>query len=250
MSRWLGNAVRQYLEPSVDMGYTCDMNDAENKTIHCHKRIARKRLAGEKYHESPKECFTEKADEKGYCRGAEYGQSCSNNGDADCDVDLYCSERKVCEHAKLEGENCHPDWKCASYLMCTYEDGVIMKCRPYGTYSDGTTTGPGDEDDVCHSRYINNDYKCEKGPALTHPNLRDTPGEKCIYTHGDNDVAKCFYHNEGKAICRRGAADIRSDWDTVFTLPSSIGCKLFKKKTKVPCFTPCFSMRYGFGSHG
>lgn len=191
------------------------MNDLENTTIRCHNRFMRKRLAGEKYHDSPKECFSEHYDTEGYCRGAVYGQSCSNNGDADCDVDLYCSERKVCEHAKLEGEHCNAVDKCASYLLCSWEDGYDYKCRPYGYHSNGDTLGPGDEDDICRSRYLNDEAVCEKGPRLTHSNIRDMPGEKCTYTHGPNDLARCFYHHEGKAICRKGAGDMEKDWNTV-----------------------------------
>ncbi len=191
------------------------MNDLENSTIHCHNRFARRRLAGEMYRDSPKECFTGKADEEGYCRGAGYGESCSNNGDADCDVDMYCSDRKVCEHARLEGESCNDLVKCASYLTCAWENGVDYKCRPYGFHPDGESLGPGDEDEICHSKYLNHEYKCEQGPRLTHSNERDLPGEKCVYSHGDNYVAHCWYHSEGKAMCRRGAGDMQTEWHMV-----------------------------------
>ena len=188
------------------------MNDVQNTTIFCHNRFVRKRLAGEKFRESPKECFTNKADDDKYCRGAGYGETCSNNGDADCDVDLYCSDRKVCEHAAQEAEHCAYNIPCASHLLCAWEDGIAFKCRPYGFHTDGEDIGPGEEDDICHSRYRNAHYKCEQGPKLTHSNLRDYPGEKCIYTHGDNGQANCWYQHEGKAICRRGVAELRAEW--------------------------------------
>ena len=191
------------------------MNDDQNATIHCHDRFIRKRLAGEKFRDSPKECFTGNADSDGYCRGAAYGQTCSNNGDADCDVDMYCSDRKVCEHARIEGESCDTKTRCASYLLCAWEDGISYKCRPYGFHQDGANLGPGDEDDVCHSRYLSEDYICKNGPVLTHSNLRDHPGDKCTYSHGENDFARCLYHNEGKAICKRGAGEMYGEWLSV-----------------------------------
>ncbi len=193
------------------------MNDLENSTIHCHNRFVRKRLAGERYFESPKECFTGKADEEGYCRGATYGETCSNNGDADCDVDMYCSDKKVCEHARLEGEPCDTREKCASYLICAWEDGINYKCRPYGYHQDGQALGPGDDDEICRSKYLNKEYMCEQGPRLTHSNIRDTPGEKCVYTHGDQHFARCWYHPDGKPICRKGAGDMQSEWQTVLS---------------------------------
>ena len=194
------------------------MNDLENKTIHCHRRFTRKRLAGEKYRDSPKECISEKHDEQGYCRGSKYGETCSDHGDADCDVDLYCSDRKVCEPVKQDGEYCNTKEKCASYLVCAWEDGIEHKCRPYGYHPDGASLGPGDEDDICRSHYLNPNYICERGPSLTHSNLKDRPGEKCIYTHGDNDVSRCYYHKEGYAICRRGSAEMQSEWNTVLVI--------------------------------
>jgi len=191
------------------------MNDNENTTIHCHNAFVRRRLAGEKFIESPRECYTGKADDDGYCRGAGYGQSCANSGDADCDVDLYCSEKQVCEYARLNGEYCNEKLKCASYLTCAWEDGVNYKCRPYGFHQDGKQLGPGDEEDLCRSRHMNDEYICEKAPWLTHSNVVDYPGHKCVYTHGSDGVAQCYYHHEGKAICRRGNHDMRDEWQIV-----------------------------------
>jgi len=198
------------------------MNDVDNKTVRCHTRFIRKRLAGEKFRDSPKDCFTQTADEKHYCRGAVYGHSCSNNGDADCDVDMYCSERKVCEHAKLEGEYCNSHERCASYLICAWEDGVDSRCRPYGFYPNDKQLGPGDEDEICQSRFLNDDFKCEHAPSLEHSNLRDKPGDKCVYTHGPLNMARCYYQKEGKAICRKGAAQQQPDWEIVCLLYDKI----------------------------
>jgi len=192
------------------------MNDLENATIKCHNRFVRKRLSGEKFRESPKECFTGKADEKGYCSGAKFGESCSNNGDADCDVDLYCSERKVCEHAGQEGEYCNRVAKCESYLTCAWEDGIIHKCRPYGFYENGKEMGPGDDSDICYSHFLNDNFLCEAGPKLAHPNIRDRPGEKCTYSHGQNGISRCYYHAEGYAICAKGAGEMEHEWKAVF----------------------------------
>jgi len=177
----------------------------------------RKRLAGEKYRESVKECFSGQADEEGYCTGVEYGHSCSNNGDADCGVDLYCSDKGVCEHARIEGEHCSEKIKCASYLTCAWEDGVNYKCRPYGFHQDGKLLGPGDEEDLCRSKYMNSEYTCERAPSLTHSNLQDYPGSKCIYSHGEEHLSHCWYHQDGKAICRRGNYDLRDEWSLVLS---------------------------------
>lgn len=193
------------------------MNDLENKTIKCHKGYPRKRLAGEKVVESPKECFSGNEDEHGYCKGAAVGESCSNNGDADCDVDLFCGQdHRTCEHAKLEGEWCTRKHKCASYLICAWEDGMESKCRPYGFHVTGDSVGPGEEDDICEERYLNKDFICQSGPILIGHNLKDKPGDKCGYSHGEDDHAKCFYHSEGKAICRKGAGDLKAEWKTVY----------------------------------
>jgi hypothetical protein len=191
------------------------MNDMENSTIRCHNRFMRRRLAGEKVHESPKECFTGKDDEKGYCVGAKYGESCSNNGDADCDVGMFCSDRKVCEHAGQDGDYCNRIAKCDSYLTCGWEDGVAHKCRPYGFYENGIQLGPGDDNDICYSRFLNEQFICEKGPKLAHSNLRDTPGEKCTYSHGPTGLSRCQYHYDGKAICSRGSGEMESEWKAV-----------------------------------
>lgn len=110
----------------------CDMNDKENTTIKCSKAMPRAKLAGEKWVDTPDECFTKKHDDEGYCRGMEYGQSCSNNGDADCDVDLFCSSRKVCEHAGDVGHSCYYNEKCQSHLTCSWNDGVNFVCQQYG----------------------------------------------------------------------------------------------------------------------
>ncbi len=194
----------------------CDMNDLENKTIRCHNRFPQKRLAGEMYDMSPTECFSNRADGEKFCRGAVYGESCANNGDADCDVDLYCSERRVCEHAKLEGENCSSHVKCASYLMCAWDWNSDYKCRPYGYHTNGESLGPGDEDDACRSHYLNDELVCEHGPRLVHSNVRGSPGDKCTYTFGENDRAQCYYHQEGKAVCRRGPGDMEAQWLAVW----------------------------------
>jgi len=194
------------------------MNDLQNKTINCRPRFIRKRLAGEKIRESPKECFNNIVDEKNFCRGAKHGESCTNNGDADCDVDLYCSERRVCEYAKLEGDYCNRKDKCASYLLCAWEDGLDSRCRAYGYHPFGTQLGPGEEDDICSTHYINVDFKCDHGPRIAHNNIRETPGEKCVYTHGDNDISRCYYHQDGKALCRRGPGDLMDEWNTVSLL--------------------------------
>lgn len=193
----------------------CDMNDLDNKTIKCHKGFPRRRLAGEKVVESPKECFSGVDDEKGYCVGAKVGESCSNNGDADCDVDLFCGEKRVCEHAKLEGEWCNRKNKCASYLLCAWEDGVESKCRPYGFHVAGDSVGIGEEEDICDTHYLNSLYNCEHGPSLMGPNIKDRPGDKCGYSHGEDDHSRCYYHYDGKAMCRRGPQDLMPQWRTV-----------------------------------
>jgi co-chaperonin GroES (HSP10) len=53
----------------IAVGMTCDMNDKVNNTVYCHDKINYKKLAGQKFVYTPKECFTERADIEGYCRG-------------------------------------------------------------------------------------------------------------------------------------------------------------------------------------
>eukprot|EP00826_Nyctotherus_ovalis_P050885 TRINITY_DN629_c0_g1_i2.p3 TRINITY_DN629_c0_g1~~TRINITY_DN629_c0_g1_i2.p3 ORF type:complete len:137 (-),score=23.08 TRINITY_DN629_c0_g1_i2:657-1067(-) len=123
----------------------CDMNDKENSTIRCHRKIQAGKLAGQKYKYSPLECFTSLGDGEGYCRGNPEGGSCSNNGEADCDVDLYCDPtRKVCLRAVQVGDHCNKDLKCASYLLCGWENGAISdyKCCNYGLYPSGYLWAP------------------------------------------------------------------------------------------------------------
>lgn len=226
-------------------GQFCDMNDLENSTIHCHTRFQRKRLAGEKIFESPNECFTKQANPAGYCTGAKWGESCSNNGDADCDVDLYCSDKKVCEHAHVEGDYCNDKIKCTSYLLCAWEDGVDYKCRPYGYRANGETLGPGDEDDICRSRYLNDRFVCDKAPKITHSNVRDWPGEKCYYTHGENSVAECGFHSEGKALCKRGAGDMETEWLTVCGACEAVGVVVSETEAQVPRGNSAGPVRHG-----
>lgn len=192
------------------------MTDLESKTIHCRRKFSIKKLAGEKITDTPKECFTGKADSEGYCSGSKIGESCSNNGDADCDVDLYCGEKKLCENAKLEGEFCSRKHKCASYLICAWGDGVEWKCRPYGCHVVGDSVGIGEEDDICEEHHIDKDYICDKGPLLISSNLKEKPGLNCVYSHGEDDHSKCNYHFQGYAICRKGAGDQLVEWKKVF----------------------------------
>ena len=163
------------------------MNDLENTTIRCHQRFHYKKLPGQKYFTSPSECFNSMADTEGYCRGKTFGQSCANNGDADCDVDLHCDERKSCVHVGINGDHCDDHHKCASNLLCAWEDGVNFVCRHYGIYPNGKSLGPGDEDDICQSNYIDEEYYCRAAPRLTSPRFRDSAGEKCEYTAGRHD---------------------------------------------------------------
>eukprot|EP00826_Nyctotherus_ovalis_P050888 TRINITY_DN629_c0_g1_i5.p1 TRINITY_DN629_c0_g1~~TRINITY_DN629_c0_g1_i5.p1 ORF type:complete len:289 (-),score=63.93 TRINITY_DN629_c0_g1_i5:132-998(-) len=193
----------------------CDMNDKENSTIRCHRKIQAGKLAGQKYKYSPLECFTSLGDGEGYCRGNPEGGSCSNNGEADCDVDLYCDPtRKVCLGAVQVGDYCNEHLKCASYLLCAWENGTISdyKCRNYGLYPNGHSLGPGDEDDICQSNYIDDDYYCQEGPKLVSSHLKDTEGESCEYSRGASDESHCWFHGEGKAICKKGALDLMTEW--------------------------------------
>jgi hypothetical protein len=197
----------------LEHGKTCDMNDKVNSTIYCHDKLKFKKLAGQKYEYTPKECFTEKFDSEGYCRGNKDGASCSNNGEADCDVDLYCSpERKVCLTAGRVGDHCGISVKCASHLICAYEYGGNSICREYGYYPNGHIIGVEDEDDICQSNYIDDEFTCQDGPLLIGKNLRDSEGESCQYTHGHPEESHCWYHSEGKAICKKGAKDLIPEW--------------------------------------
>jgi hypothetical protein len=192
------------------------MNDKENTTIRGQKKMPRYKLAGETYESSPDECFTKKHDEEGFCRGNGHGEGCGNGGDADCDVDLYCDVKKrTCESAGLFDHSCYYDEKCASYLTCSWNDGVMFKCKPYGFYEVGTMVGPGEEDDACKSNYINSTYYCDTGPKLIGEIERNSPGEKCTYSHGEYDYSKCYYHAGGKAICKQGMGPLEPDWKIV-----------------------------------
>jgi len=204
---------RKFIFKNIAYGMTCDMNDKVNSTIFCHRKMESKKLAGQKYVYSPKECFTSKADPEGYCRGNLEGEPCSNNGDAECDVDLYCrSETKRCTKAAVNGEFCNRDTKCASYLLCIWEYEANRVCREYGIYPNGKLLGPYDEDNICQSNYVTHELFCADGPLLIGSNLRKSEGEECIYTRGDPDQSYCWYHSEGKAICKRGARDLIKEW--------------------------------------
>lgn len=189
------------------------MNDKENNTIYCHDKLKYFKLPGQKYIYTPKECFNGKADESGYCRGFEEKHSCSNNGDADCDVDLYCDPiAKSCQRVALEDEFCSMETKCASYLLCAWESGDASKCRGYGIYANGKSLGAGDEDDICQSNYIDNEFTCNDGPKLIGSNLRESEGAQCKYDRGHDEQANCWYHAEGYALCKKGARDLMSEW--------------------------------------
>jgi len=205
---------RKFIFKNIALGMTCDMNDRVNATIYCHKKLEYKKLAGQKYVYSPRECFISKADPEGYCRGNLEGESCSNHGDADCDVDLYCGdETKTCKKAAVNGEFCGKYTKCASHLLCVEEDGSNV-CRWHGIYPNGKSLGPYDESKVCQSNYID-EYTCTHGPLLIGSNLRNSEGERCVYSRGDPEESYCWYHSEGKAICKRGAGDLITEWRKV-----------------------------------
>ena len=188
------------------------MNDKVNTTIYCHRKLEFKKLAGQKYVYTPKECFTAKADAEGYCRGNKEGESCSNHGDADCDVDLYCgAERKTCTKAVANGEFCGPTARCASHLLCVEENGPTV-CRGHGIYPNGKILGGNDEDDICQSNYIDSEYRCADGPLLVGSNLKESEGESCQYSRGDPEESYCWFHSGGKAICKKGARDLITEW--------------------------------------
>lgn len=188
------------------------MNDLENMTIYCHDKFEYTKLPGQKFEFSPKECLNFRHDEEGYCRGRPYGSSCRDNGDLDCDVDLFCDSDHRCAHAKAVGEFCENDEKCASYLLCVWEEDNHYRCRNYGLYPNGKDLGPSDEDDICQSNYIDHNFICQDGPRLIGSNLRENPNEICNYDRGSYEKSHCWYHAEGKAICKRGAGDLMNEW--------------------------------------
>jgi hypothetical protein len=79
----------------------------------------------------------------------------------------------------------------------------------------GILLGPGEEDDACRSNYINSSYYCDQAPKLIGSNIKETAGEKCGYTFGEADYSKCYYHADGKALCKKGTGDLTKDWDLV-----------------------------------
>eukprot|EP00826_Nyctotherus_ovalis_P004550 TRINITY_DN10995_c0_g1_i9.p1 TRINITY_DN10995_c0_g1~~TRINITY_DN10995_c0_g1_i9.p1 ORF type:complete len:298 (+),score=47.39 TRINITY_DN10995_c0_g1_i9:64-957(+) len=197
-------------------GMTCDMNDMQNHTIYCHKKIEHKKLPGQKFANSPAECFSGKGDSEGFCRGNPAGSSCAKDGVAECDVDLYCHPAvNICLEASNTGEYCNDYTKCKSNLLCSWEDGTRYRCRSYGVYPNGKLLGLGDEKEICQSDYVSENSRCEEAPQLLGSNVRDNEGDKCEYTRGYPEYSSCGYHEKGKAVCRRGAKDLEKEWKMI-----------------------------------
>lgn len=188
---------------------TCDLSDTSNQIYRCHSKLAIKKLAGDKFRDSPRECFTGKVNDEGYCIGAAFGESCANNGDADCDVGLFCNEKYICEHALKEGDNCSRLRKCESYLTCQVDiNGVEQKCKKYGSMINGEEVAPSNDPDICRSNWFSETYICQDGPKLKHSNIRENPGETCEYDIDYPTKSVCYYHSEGKALCSKGAGQM------------------------------------------
>lgn len=75
--------------------------------------------------------------------------------------------------------------------------------------------GPGEEDDACYSNFINSSYYCDSGPKLVGSNIKESTSEKCMYTFSTEEYAKCYYHAQGKAVCKKGPGDLQNDWNKV-----------------------------------
>eukprot|EP00826_Nyctotherus_ovalis_P004547 TRINITY_DN10995_c0_g1_i3.p1 TRINITY_DN10995_c0_g1~~TRINITY_DN10995_c0_g1_i3.p1 ORF type:complete len:275 (+),score=33.84 TRINITY_DN10995_c0_g1_i3:166-990(+) len=201
---------------TIAEGMTCDMNDMQNHTIYCHKKIEHKKLPGQKFANSPAECFSGKGDSEGFCRGNPAGSSCAKDGVAECDVDLYCHPAvNICLEASNTGEYCNDYTKCKSNLLCSWEDGTRYRCRSYGVYPNGKLLGLGDEKEICQSDYVSENSRCEEAPQLLGSNVRDNEGDKCEYTRGYPEYSSCGYHEKGKAVCRRGAKDLEKEWKMI-----------------------------------
>eukprot|EP00826_Nyctotherus_ovalis_P004568 TRINITY_DN1099_c0_g1_i9.p1 TRINITY_DN1099_c0_g1~~TRINITY_DN1099_c0_g1_i9.p1 ORF type:complete len:269 (+),score=37.15 TRINITY_DN1099_c0_g1_i9:481-1287(+) len=193
---------------------TCNLNNSVNATTYCKYKPMVKRLAGEKYVYTSMECLNRIADDKQYCRGKLEGASCSNYGDAECDVDLYCdSEAKICRPVAREDEDCN-EAKCASNLVCARSNLRPFEryCKSYGIFFNGHILASDTPSGVCRSNYKDERDYCQTGPVLVGSNLKENEGMPCEYNGGQPGKSQCWFHARGKAICRRGAGDLMDDW--------------------------------------
>lgn len=199
---------------TVAYGKSCELNSSVNGTVTCRYKPSVKKIAGEKYLFTPLECLNRMNDHRGYCRGKLKGGSCSNYGDAECDVDLYCSsETKTCQAAAQDGEDCS-EAKCASNLLCVRDSKSPFerRCRGYGVFVNGHVLTADTVRGVCRSNYKDERDYCQAGPVLAGSNLKEREGMPCYYNGSRPGESQCWFHARGKAICKKGAGDLMDEW--------------------------------------
>ncbi len=141
----------------------------------------------------------------GYCRGKDAGEDCASH--LECDVGLRCGLNSKCEEAALEGEYCDDGHLlCQSYLYC--QEGT---CKRYGSIPNGHPAGRGGVD-LCESHYLNSHKVCDEGPTLKGEVFVESTDVTCVYSNGEENKAVCGFHEDGKAICKPGAATLLSEW--------------------------------------
>lgn len=190
----------------LDEGKTCRMNEVEESTMRCLDSPDFFKWPGMKCAREDM-CYGKKII-NGFCRGKSIGDDCDSH--FDCDVGLRCGLDKKCDPAAEENERCDGDFLlCQSYLSCRENT-----CVPFGSLPNGHPLGRSSVD-LCQSRYKNSHDVCEEGPTLRGEVFVDNTDVLCVYTNQEENRAVCGFHEDGKAICRPGAASLMGEWADV-----------------------------------
>eukprot|EP00826_Nyctotherus_ovalis_P008768 TRINITY_DN1227_c0_g2_i1.p1 TRINITY_DN1227_c0_g2~~TRINITY_DN1227_c0_g2_i1.p1 ORF type:complete len:372 (-),score=45.44 TRINITY_DN1227_c0_g2_i1:107-1222(-) len=212
-----GNEV--YVMPCQDPHMECIMATGITNSI-CNPRFENKYLQP-----VPGElCFSNDQCNSHYCldnvcKGASIGEACDKN--IECDLGLTCFPNGICGPPQEEGQICHDDLRCVSYLSC-----VNGTCIRYGSLSTGTifytSDSWGDSNLTCASGYAvslstnvrsPNPYMCKTGRELLE-------GTECTYYYPYEKMNKtespvCGLSYTGEPFC--GTGNLNADFKSNFT---------------------------------
>ena len=199
---------------NCETGHTCNVSNLEGNRI---TRVCEK-INTVKY---PGDIYNDGDDCKGYpmsgfCRGKYLGEEC--NSTIECDVDLRCGIKGICEWAGDEGNYCDKIFLCKSYLTC--EDNGCVK---YGSIPN--TYKPSKLDyNKCEHHFIEKG-KCDYSITYTGTDIYVDKNTKCTYNNTVQTNSQCSFHKDGKAICVPGAEVNKTAWnDLLIYLDSKPRC--------------------------
>eukprot|EP01015_Nassula_variabilis_P019240 TRINITY_DN3225_c0_g1_i2.p1 TRINITY_DN3225_c0_g1~~TRINITY_DN3225_c0_g1_i2.p1 ORF type:complete len:292 (+),score=27.05 TRINITY_DN3225_c0_g1_i2:3-878(+) len=190
----------------------CDENDSNgntycpwdqasfNKSANCTKAPSKDLIyPGEKCSQNS-DCFSKRC-ENGVCVGTQAGENCTMH--RDCDVNLYCTDKLICEKQKEYNEPCKSDYDCVNNCACN-----LGRCAYYYQFEDDI---PADNPKTCASGYVK-DKKCKKGRISQYKGRPCDNDQDCALVDGDGNTidyseCSCGYNGGGFTYCQLAEGD-------------------------------------------